>query len=160
MRPGGQLLGALGLALLASGGARGQETAPLVPDPDEKCPVCGMFVARTPDWLAGVRFADGGHAVFDGAKDLFRFVLGDERDGRGHTDRDVRSAFVTDYYSLRQVDAHGAWFVLGSDVLGPMGPELVPFAEERAAREFLADHRGKRILRFAEVSAAVLKELE
>lgn len=146
-------------ATLASSLARANEK-PLVPGQDEKCPVCGMFVARYPDWIAGVRFADGGHAVFDGPKDLFKFLFGGERDGHGHTARDVRSAFVTDYYSVEQVDARAAWFVFGSDVLGPMGRELVPFAEERAAREFLSDHKGRRILRFDEVTPSVLKELE
>ena len=146
-------------ATLVSGPARGGED-PLVPGPDEKCPVCGMFVARYPDWIAGVRFADGSHAVFDGAKDLLRFLLGSDRDARGHTARDVRSAFVTDYYSVKQVDAKAAWFVVGSDVLGPMGRELLPFADERAAREFLSDHEGRRILRFDEVTPSVLKELE
>jgi nitrous oxide reductase accessory protein NosL len=67
---------------------------------------------------------------------------------------------VTDYYALRRVDARGAWYVLGSDVFGPMGRELVPFAAEQDAREFLADHRGKRVLRFFEVTPAILKELE
>jgi copper chaperone NosL len=155
----GWLAAALALAL-ASPPVRAGDADPVVPGPDEKCPVCGMFVARTPDWLAGVGFADGAHAFFDGAKDLFRYLLEDGRDGRGHTAGDVRSAFVTDYYSLQRVDAREAWFVLGSDVLGPMGRELVPFADERAAKEFLSDHRGRRILRFVEITPGVLKELE
>ncbi len=153
------VIACLALAAIPGRTARGDEP-PLVPGPEEKCPVCGMFVARHPGWLAGVRFTDGEHAVFDGAKDLFRFLLGDERDGRGHTARDVRSAFVTDYYSVRQVDARGAWFVVGSDVLGPMGQELVPFADERAAREFTADHEGRRILRFDEVTLALVEDLD
>lgn len=150
---------ALVVACLAPSPLRGEEAA-LAPRPDDKCAVCGMFVAKYPDWIAAVRFADGGRAFFDGPRDLFTFLLGDLRDGRGHGARDVKAVVVTDYYSLKQLDAHAAWFVLGSDVLGPMGRELVPFAEEGAAREFLRDHRGKRLLRFGEVTRAVLQELE
>jgi copper chaperone NosL len=145
-------------AILAAFPALGADA--IAPRPDDKCPICGMFVARYPDWIAGVRFSDGSHAVFDGAKDLFKFLLGTERDGRGHGAADVRSAFVTDYYAVKQVDAREAWFVLGSDVLGPMGHELIPFAVERDAREFLADHHGRRLLRFGDVTPAVLTGLE
>jgi nitrous oxide reductase accessory protein NosL len=49
--------------------------------------------------------------------------------------------------------------VLGSDVYGPMGREMVPFATEKEAREFKADHKGKRVLRFGEVTLDLVKSL-
>lgn len=146
-------------ALAASAPARAADADPIVPRPGDKCPVCGMFVARYPDWLAGVRFADGAYAVFDGAKDLFRFWFEPERHAPGRTRKDIVRLFVSDYYGVQQVDARAAWFVVGSDVLGPMGHELVPFATEAGAREFARDHRGKRVLRFDDVTPALLKEL-
>jgi copper chaperone NosL len=42
---------ALGAALVGAP-VRGDEASPLVPSTGEKCPVCGMFVARYPDWIA------------------------------------------------------------------------------------------------------------
>jgi nitrous oxide reductase accessory protein NosL len=146
----------------APGGASSPADPPasISPGPREKCPVCGMFVARHPEWVAAVTFADGSRAVFDGAKDAFRFLLEPGRYLPGKRAEDVRAVAVTDYYAVRPVDARAAYFVLGSDVFGPMGRELVPFAAEADAREFLADHRGTRILRFAEVGPAVLEELE
>jgi nitrous oxide reductase accessory protein NosL len=118
-----------------------------------------MFVARYPDWVAGVRFADGSYAVFDGAKDLLRFWLEPERHAKGRTRKDIVRLLVTDYYTVQQVDARTAWFVLGSDVLGPMGHELVPFATEGGAREFARDHHGKRVLRFDDLTLALLEGL-
>ena len=44
------------------------------PSAKDKCPVCGMFVAKYPDWLAAVRFRDGSHVFFDGAKDMFKYL--------------------------------------------------------------------------------------
>ena len=51
-------------------------------------------------------------------------------------------------------------YVLGSDVLGPMGHELVPHEDEAEAKEFMADHKGRRIFRFAEVTPELLDALD
>lgn len=133
---------------------------PVKPEPKEKCPVCGMFVSKYPDWVAGIRFQDGSRALFDGVKDMMKLLLKVEDYGAVSRRTDVASLFVTDYYALAQIDARAAWFVVGSDVLGPMGHELVPFAREAEAREFLRDHRGKRVLRFDEVTPALLRALD
>jgi copper chaperone NosL len=41
-----------------------------------------------------------------------------------------------------------------------MGHELVPHDSEADAREFLADHKGRRVLRFAEVTATLPAALD
>lgn len=130
------------------------------PAPGDKCPVCGMFVVKYPAWVAGVTFADGSRAWFDGAKDLFRFLADPARWAPGRARADVRACFVTDYYDLVQVEARTAFFVLGSDTYGPMGEELVPLAKRSDAEEFLKDHHGKRIVRFDEVTPELLKTLD
>jgi len=130
------------------------------PGPESKCPVCGMFVARYPDWVAGVVFRDGTPAFFDGAKDLFKFLLHPERFGTGRKAGDVKRVFVTDYYAVTPVDARDAFFVLGSDVFGPMGTELVPFEKRSDAEEFMKDHKGTAILRFQDVDDPTIRTLE
>ena len=133
---------------------------PLRPGPGEKCPVCGMFVVRYPDWVAGVRFAAGDRVLFDGAKDLFKFLLKYEDYGAVMRRTDVATVFVTDYYSLKPVEARAAFYVTGADVLGPMGHELVPFGRREDAEEFQRDHHGQRLYRFAEITPALLKALD
>lgn len=59
---------------------------------------------------------------------------------------------MTEYYGLTRVDARTAFYLVGSDVLGPMGHELVPLASREEAEEFLADHKGRLILRFDDVT--------
>lgn len=130
------------------------------PGPGAKCPVCGMFVAKYPDWVAGVVFRDGTTAHFDGAKDLFKFLLHPERYGTGRTPGDVERIYVTDYYAVTPVDARAALYVLGSDVYGPMGTELVPFEKRADAEEFLKDHKGTAILRFQDVGDATIRTLQ
>ncbi len=119
-----------------------------------------MFVARYPDWIAAVRFRDGSHAVFDGAKDLFKFWFDPGQYLPSRRSADLESAIVTGYYGVAQLDARAAFFVLGSDVYGPMGRELVPFASLAEAEEFKRDHRGTRILRFDEVTAPLVRSLD
>ena len=73
---------------------------------------------------------------------------------------DIRAIFVTDYYTLVLINGHEAFYVVGSDVYGPMGKELIPFLKEADAKEFMKDHKGKSILRFKEVTPEIIKPLD
>ena len=74
--------------------------------------------------------------------------------------RDITAVYVTDMAKAANwahpepgswVEVPEAWFVIDSDRRGGMGgPEAVPFSQERAARAFVSEHRG-RVVRFAEV---------
>lgn len=130
------------------------------PGPKDKCPVCGMFVARHGDWLAGLALADGTRLFFDGPKDLVRFWLEPARFLPSRRREEVASLFVTDYYALEPVDARAALYVIGSDVLGPMGRELVPFARRADADEFARDHHGTRVVSFDELTPALVASLD
>jgi len=130
------------------------------PAEKDKCSVCGMFVARYPDWIAEVRFRDGGYAVFDGPKDLIKYLMDLTRYAPGRHREDIEAIFVMDYYAVRPIDGSTAFYVEGSYVKGPMGTEFIPFAKEVDAREFLKDHGGKRILQFTDITPAVLKQVE
>lgn len=149
------------LALLAGEGEGGEAApGPITPKPTDKCPVCGMFVAKYPDWVAQAIYRDGSYAVFDGAKDLFKYLFNLPTYAPTKRAADIAALYVTEYYSLTLVDGRAAWYVIGSDVLGPMGRELVPLAGEKEARQFMVDHKGKRLLRFTEVTADALKGLD
>lgn len=130
------------------------------PTPKDKCPVCGMFVAKYPDWVAEIVFKDGSYAVFDGAKDLFRYYFNIKRYHPSRRTDDIVSIFFMDYYGLTPIDGFEASFVVGSDVLGPMGRELIPFLKEDDAKTFLKDHRGKSVLRFKDITPALVKGLD
>ena len=135
------------------------EKSPAAP-PAAKCPVCGMFVARYPDWTGSIRFRDGATVYFDGPKDLFTYFLAVGKYAPGRASSDIAAISVKDYYALTVIDARKAFYVVGSDVRGPMGKELVPFAKGDEARGFLGDHRGTKVLRFGEITPATLKGLE
>ncbi|NVN92813.1 MAG: nitrous oxide reductase accessory protein NosL [Desulfuromonadales bacterium] len=130
------------------------------PGTRDKCPVCGMFVAKYPEWSTSLTFKDGTTEFFDGAKDLFRFYQGVARYAPRRTPAEIRDIRVKDYYTLAAIDARSAWYVIGSDVMGPMGREAVAFAREADARSFFKDHHGSKILRFSEVTPTIVKGLE
>ena len=146
--------------LLACPWVFAQDGKPLVPQPDAKCPVCGMFVAKYPDWVAQVQFTDNITVFFDGAKDLFKFYFGMKQYQPRKAPKDIKAIFFTEYYSVQPIEAHASCFVIGSDVLGPMGRELIPFANMKDAEQFMADHKGKRILRFEEINAKLIQSLD
>ena len=133
---------------------------PLKVGPKDKCPVCGMFVAKYRDFAAQIQFRDGSTFHFDGAKDMFKYYLNLSRYAPGKKPADITAVFVTNYYDLTPVDGFQAHYVLGSDVYGPMGRELIPFVKETEAHDFLKDHKGKSIIRFRDVTAAVLRSLD
>ena len=131
-----------------------------VPSIQDKCPVCGMFVSKYPDWLAMIAYKDGQTVYFDGPKDMFRYLTNSKRYAPGKPPTTIVSIQVKDYYSLKLIDGRTAFYIVGSDVFGPMGKELVPFQKLTAAQEFMKDHKGKRILRFGDVSNHTLTTIE
>ena len=130
------------------------------PGSKDKCPVCGMFVAKYPDFAAQVQFRDGTVLHFDGTKDLFTYYQNLSRYSPGRKQGEIDAILVTGYYSLTPIDGRTAWYVTGSDVYGPMGRELIPFEKEADAREFMQDHKGKAILRFRAITPAIVRELD
>ena len=130
------------------------------PSEKDRCPVCGMYPDQYPNWIASVTFRDGKRVFFDGPKDLFRYYLDLAKYEKEQTKEDLSEIQVTDYYSTKPIPARQAFYVIGSNVRGPMGKDLVPMKEKAQAETFLKDHNGEKILDFDEVTSSVLSELK
>lgn len=116
---------------------------------DAKCPICGMFVAKYPQWVA---LYDGEKKFyFDGVKDMMKYAYA----------RKLSSDkfYVSDYYKLSKLEATKAFYVIGSNVYGPMGNELIPFATQEEAEIFSRDHNGQKVIAFDEITEAMVKSL-
>ena len=111
----------------------------------EKCPVCGMFVYKYPRWAAQIWLKNGTHLSFDGVKDLTKYY-------HSHPKLKIDKILVTDYYKQVAIDGLKAFYVIGSDIYGPMGDEAIPFEDKEDAKSFLKDHRGKKIVEFKEIN--------
>ena len=124
---------------------------------DAKCPVCGMFVSKYPKWSA-LMIVDGKKHYFDGVKDMMKYYI---FDGDFIYDRaKIDGIFVSDYYTLHKIDAKSAYYVIDSNVYGPMGNELIPFASLQSAKEFLSQHHGKKIVKFEDISDKMVLRLD
>ena len=125
---------------------------------ESRCPVCGMFVAKYPQWLTQVNMSDGSGEVFDGVKDMMAYYFSPQQFGaaKGITAGEV---FVRAYYSQDWVDGKKAIYVIGSDVNGPMGHELIPFAGQAEAESFFKDHHGSKIYSFSEITPELIEAL-
>jgi nitrous oxide reductase accessory protein NosL len=133
-----------------------------VPHPGQMdlCPVCGMIVSKYPNWIATVVWKDGHAHHFDGAKDMFKFLQALPKYAPSYQRKDIKFIVVTDFYNLEKIEAGKALYVMGSDVMGPMGLELVPLATRADAEDFLKDHKGKRILRYDEVTPEIITKVD
>jgi copper chaperone NosL len=151
------MLSAMLLAFTFLSAAHADNVKPVPVKKNDKCPVCGMFVAGYKAWVAEVIFRNGSYAVFDGPKDMFKYYLNLSKYERSKKQSDIAGVFVTEYYSAKLMEAQDLFFVTGSDVFGPMGTELIPVASMEKAKTFMKDHGGKKILRFSDVTLEALK---
>jgi copper chaperone NosL len=124
-----------------------------------RCAVCGMFVAKYTNWLAQIQYKELQQTkFFDGVKDMMVFYFNPEQYGGASRDA-ISDIFVKDYYTLAWIPAKEAFYVFGSDVFGPMGHELVPFATREAAESFSKDHHGKQILTFDTITPELIESM-
>ncbi|MFC2057618.1 nitrous oxide reductase accessory protein NosL [Campylobacterota bacterium] len=133
--------------------AKGQMEVPT----EVKCPVCGMFVAKYPKWAALID-VEGKKHYFDGVKDMMKFYIFDV--DFPYDRSKITQVEVTDFYTLQAIDAKQAFYVIGSDVFGPMGNELIPFLTKEAAQNFMTDHRGEKIILFEEITPKFVMGLD
>jgi len=125
---------------------------------DTRCTVCGMFVSKYPAWISKIVHKDGKKEYFDGVKDMLVYYFNPEKYGavKGNP---IVELLVQDYYSLTSFDAKKAYYVVGSDVYGPMGHEFIPFSSSEAAEAFNHDHHGREILTFDRITSELVESM-
>ncbi|MGD9486925.1 MAG: nitrous oxide reductase accessory protein NosL [Calditrichaceae bacterium] len=118
------------------------------------CANCGMKTNDYPVWEKTMVSADHGTEYFDSAKCMFTVLL-DSAKAPGQISEIITKDFVTS----NEIDAREAYYVIGSDVMGPMGKDLVSFGSRNAAQTFVSEHGGDEVLAFDEVNMGVIQKL-
>ncbi len=126
---------------------------------DAKCPVCGMFSAKYPKWTAEMKIGNKTH-YFDGVKDMMKFYFSPSSYDKKANQKMISTILVSDYYTLKAVNAKKAWYVRGSNVYGPMGNELIPFMRKKDAQTFMDDHYAKEVLSFDKMTSKMVLLLD
>ncbi|HMK33654.1 MAG TPA: nitrous oxide reductase accessory protein NosL [Desulfomonilaceae bacterium] len=119
------------------------------------CPVCTMKVETSSLGPAAVVFTDGKVVGFDTAGDLFRYVL--EADKHTVDAKNIKNVFITEYGTKNFVDGKKAFFVVGSDLQGSMGPEIAGFSKKEDAESFKTEHKGKSVVSYSQITLEDLK---
>jgi nitrous oxide reductase accessory protein NosL len=62
--------------------------------------------------------------------------------------------------TLKAIDAKSAFYVIGSNIKGPMGWDLIPFEKIDTTRQFLKKHEGKKIVRFQDITPQIVEKVD
>jgi len=149
-------LAALFTCLPVAGGA--EKPAPREITADMSCGVCGMYPARFPAWQTQIIFTDGAMVPFDGCKDMFKYLLNLERYNPGKSRADAAAIWVREHSSNKWIDGETAYYLVGSSLMGPMGKDLVPFANADKADKLRAE-KGGSVMPFTEITREVIAKL-
>jgi len=118
---------------------------------EHPCAHCGMIYEKYPKWHATVATADEGTLYYCSNRCMFVHLL------ESDPPKDIESVRVVDYYDLKDIDGLEAFYVVGSDVVGPMGKGFVALSGKEAAETFSKEHKGQKVLKFGEVTLGDVK---
>jgi nitrous oxide reductase accessory protein NosL len=130
-------------------------------DKNTSCLVRHLKVYKEPKWVAKIEVRDGKTVYFSSPKSMFEFYFrpGKWFDVGVKNERDFSKIVVTDYNSLKPINAETAYYVYGSRATSPAGDDLVALESQEEAEKFLKKYSGKRVLKFDEVSDALIRLL-
>lgn len=118
---------------------------------EERCKTCGMKIDRASPWRAEIVTTAGETLAFDTPSCALRRWARDKPA--------VKTLRVQEYYDRAWRDAKDVRFMIGGDVTGPMGADLVPVDPSRVTK-FIQDHGASRGVRLDEVTDALLAKPE
>ena len=130
-------------------------------DKETSCLVRHIKVYKEPRWVSKVELQNGKQIYFSSPKSMFEFYFrpGKWFDIGVKSEKDFKEILVTDFKTQMPVNAKGAFYVYGGNIISPAGDDLVPFDSYKDAEEYTKTHNGKRILSFREVSDALIRLL-
>ncbi|MCK4737552.1 MAG: nitrous oxide reductase accessory protein NosL [Sulfurimonas sp.] len=123
--------------------------------------VRNMKVYKDPKWVSKIELKNGKKLFFVSPKSMIEFY---QRPGKWFdigvkSENDFKDILVTDFKTLKPIEARGAFYVYGSQITSPAGDDLVPFASYEDAKQFAAKYRGRRILNFKEIKNSLIQLL-
>ena len=72
----------------------------------------------------------------------------------------LKNAVATDFLTGDHIDAEDAFWIVGSDVVGPMGPMPVPLKNQASVEAFKKRHGGTQVFQLKEMTLEKLKALK
>ncbi len=123
------------------------------PGPEVRCPVCGMYPARYPEYRCQLTTGGGKQHHFCSSQCLVHFQTDPKKYIKDVTP--VKSIWVTVFPEGGSEYAMGLHYLVGSSIMGPMGKEALPY-RNRAAAVQSAQKNGGKVVRFKDLTPALL----
>jgi nitrous oxide reductase accessory protein NosL len=117
----------------------------------DRCPVCAMQVSKHKKFACAVQLINDKTFYFCGTGCMIRSWMHPEI-FLGVTKQNLKRSVVQDYFTGEQVPGRSVYWVAGSDVIGPMGPALVPLKNEQHLDAFKKRHGAKAVFRLSEIT--------
>ncbi len=129
---------------------------------ETRCLVRNLHVYKDPKWVGKIVLTNGKKMFFSSPKSLIEFYLrpGKWFDIGVKSEKDFKDIIVTDYLTLKPINAKEAFYIYGSRAISPAGDDLVAIENERDAKIFSANYSGKRVFRFNEISDALIRLID
>ena len=125
----------------------------------ERCLIRQIEVYKNPAWIAKATTRQKKSVYFSSPKSMFEYYFNPIKwtNLGAISSDDITSVMVTDFKTLKAIDAKKAYYVYGSTRISPAGDDLVPFGRLEDAENFSKMYRGKRILRFNEIKNSLIR---
>ena len=126
-----------------------------------ECLVRHIKVYKDPKWVSKIELSNGKELFFSSPKSMIEFYHqpGKWFDVGVKSESDFKDILVTDFITLKPIDAKGAFFVYGSNETSPAGDDLPAFSSYESAKNYSKEHNGKRIMNFKEIPSALIRLL-
>jgi nitrous oxide reductase accessory protein NosL len=118
---------------------------------EDRCPVCAMLPIRYPRFAAAIELAGGRTYYFCSPGCMLNAWLHPDI-FLGTEPARLKRPVVLEYLSGEAVDGRDVFWVSGSDVVGPMGPALVPLKDKAHLEAFRRRHGAKQVFRLDELT--------
>jgi copper chaperone NosL len=115
----------------------------------KECPLCGMIPARYPEFHCQVVLKNGEYVAFDSAAGLMTYLLFPDK--TGIEPGEVSEIYFKDYITETWISADQTFFVVGSEIMGPMGIEFLAVDNEENAQALKKQEKGELIIRYQQI---------
>ncbi|MBT3226024.1 MAG: hypothetical protein HN580_11060 [Deltaproteobacteria bacterium] len=149
-----RLLGLMALWLVLAGCSGVSSSGPRLIETHKECPLCGMIPAKYPLFNCQIVFEDESYEAFDSAAGLLIYLYFPDK--TGFPVKKVSQIFFKDYLSEKWIDSNTTWFIVGSEILGPMGIEFLAVSSEKSALELKKQEKGAAIVSFQKVDRSFM----
>lgn len=123
-------------------------------EPHKECPLCGMYPAKYPEFQCQIIFEDFSYEAFDSPLGLLIYYLFQKE--YDPENRAIEYIFFRDYANHEWISADETLFVIGTEVMGPMGIDFLPVANKKDAQQLFDREKGSVMIGFSEINQAFL----